>query len=354
MVQPQEPPGTGEPVTPPPARRRRRLRPGIHTLTAGVYHADPCSKPSLSASIAKVLCDESPAHAWQRHPRLNPAYQREETSTFDVGSAAHAMLLEDNDPCVGVAAKDWRTKDAREQRDAIRQMGRIPLLMDQYERVIELAAHARTALRELDMWPTPLTGGKPEQTIIWREGTGRDAVVCRGLIDWLRDDLVVFDDLKTTTRGANPLRWAERRIWELGLDVQGAFYQRGLKAITGETVEPRFVVIDRTCRCCSASPAAPAPARRMERDEAREGPRRRQAVRGHRHRERPRPKHYADDFAVRRADLTPRSGPSATPKRSRPPTSRLPGDRRRLHEPRVGRRRRHARLAGGGAQRIGR
>jgi hypothetical protein len=174
MVQPQEPPGTGEPVTPPPARRRRRLRPGIHTLTAGVYHADPCSKPSLSASIAKVLCDESPAHAWQRHPRLNPAYQREETSTFDVGSAAHAMLLEDNDPCVGVAAKDWRTKDAREQRDAIRQMGRIPLLMDQYERVIELAAHARTALRELDMWPTPLTGGKPEQTIIWREGTGRD------------------------------------------------------------------------------------------------------------------------------------------------------------------------------------
>jgi hypothetical protein len=84
------------------------------------------------------------------------------------------------------------------------------------------------------MWPLPLTGGKAEQTIVWREGKGRDSVMCRGLVDWLRDDLVAFDDLKTTTRGAHPLRWSERRVWDLGLDVQGAFYQRGLKAITGE------------------------------------------------------------------------------------------------------------------------
>jgi hypothetical protein len=33
-------------------------------------------------------------------------------------------------------------------------------------------------------------------------------------------------------------------MWDLGFDVQAAFYQRGLKAITGETVEPRFVIIE--------------------------------------------------------------------------------------------------------------
>jgi hypothetical protein len=221
------------------------LRPGIHAgLTPSQYHSDPCQKPSLSASIAKVLCDESPAHAWQRHPRLNPDFERVESSTFDVGTAAHAMLLEGVDVCLPVDATDWRTKDARAKRDEIRNMGRIPLLQEQWERVGALYEHTTTELAKLDMWPIPLTGGKPEQTIVWREGTGRDSVSCRGLVDWLRDDLVAFDDLKTTTRGANPLTWSERRVWDLGLDVQAAFYQRGLKAITGQEIEPRFVVIE--------------------------------------------------------------------------------------------------------------
>ena len=40
------------------------LEPGIHNLSAEVYHADPCVKPSLSSSIANVLLQQSPLHAW--------------------------------------------------------------------------------------------------------------------------------------------------------------------------------------------------------------------------------------------------------------------------------------------------
>jgi len=39
---------------------------GIFEYTADVYHADPCPKPSLSASIAHILCSQSPAHARAR------------------------------------------------------------------------------------------------------------------------------------------------------------------------------------------------------------------------------------------------------------------------------------------------
>lgn len=221
---------------------RRGLTPGIHPdINATAYHADPCEAPSLTASIIKVLCDKSPLHAWWAHPQLNPDFEREESATFDLGTAAHAMLLEGSDVCMPVDAADWRTKAAREQRDEIRKWGRIPLLTEQWMRVTELVEVVR---RELDTGfvPVPLTDGKPEQTLVWKE----PGVVCRGRLDWLRDDLAVFEDVKTTTRGANPLTWTQRRLWDLGLDVQAAFYQRGLRKLTGKDVEPRFVLVEST------------------------------------------------------------------------------------------------------------
>ena len=34
------------------------------------YHKDPSPTPSLSSSIAKLLVNESPYHAYRQHPRL--------------------------------------------------------------------------------------------------------------------------------------------------------------------------------------------------------------------------------------------------------------------------------------------
>src|ERR1700677_1036911 len=96
------------------------LEQGIFNLSAEAYHADPCPTASLSSSIAGILLDQSPSHAWLAHPRLNPNYVRESAdSRFDLGSAAHMMLLEQReDRIVRVSADDWRTKAAKEARAA--------------------------------------------------------------------------------------------------------------------------------------------------------------------------------------------------------------------------------------------
>ena len=63
-------------------------------MPAEKYHADPCMVPSLSNSVAQILLSESPRKAWFSHPKLNTAFAEKEDGKFDIGTAAHAVLLE--------------------------------------------------------------------------------------------------------------------------------------------------------------------------------------------------------------------------------------------------------------------
>src|SRR3990167_5327922 len=110
------------------------LEAGVHDVPAEQYHADPCPAPSLSCSIAELFITACPALARFNHPRLNPGYQPEHEEKFDLGSAAHAMTLNDDRAFEIIDAADWRTKEAKAQRDAARAAGKIPLLTAQYER----------------------------------------------------------------------------------------------------------------------------------------------------------------------------------------------------------------------------
>lgn len=217
------------------------LAPGIHPgIPAEDYHADPCDKPSLSASIAHVLTAASPLHAWTAHPRLNPLYTREEKKHYDTGSAAHSWLLEGSDIVVPVEAPDWRTKDAKQARDDARVAGKVPLLSKDHAKVVAMvsAVHEQLANHHAD--PPLFTDGKPEQTLVWEEPGG---VVCRARVDWLRDDRHAVDDLKTTSRSASPEAYA-RRLFDQGVDVQAEFYCRGVERLTGVRPEFRLVVVE--------------------------------------------------------------------------------------------------------------
>lgn len=212
------------------------------TLTATDYHADPCDVPSLSASIAHLVCTRSPAHAWTAHPRLNPNYVRETKDAFDLGTAAHALFLEGDAGVEVVDAADWRTKEAREARDAARADGKVPLLAKDSARVTEMVAAIHRQLEDHGARPAPFTDGKPEQTLVWQEGD----VYCRARLDWLRDDFATIDDLKTTGKSASPEAYS-RALFSVGGDIQAAFYLRGLEAVTGKTgAEFRWVVIETT------------------------------------------------------------------------------------------------------------
>jgi hypothetical protein len=220
------------------------VKPGIYTIPADEYHADPTPEPSLSASIAKLLAEKTPMHAWAQHPRLNPGFERIEEEKFDVGNFAHQLILEGEDNIVVVDADSWRTKAAQEEREGARAEGRIALLAKDYARVT-VATHAIRAqiAARLDE-PRLFSDGKPEQTLVWRESTAYGPIWCRARVDWLHDDFSALDDLKTTAASANPVIWSNKTLWQIGGDVQAAFYRRGVKELTGKEPVFRFVVAE--------------------------------------------------------------------------------------------------------------
>lgn len=214
------------------------LKAGIHEIDAAAYHADPCPRPSLSRTVAHLICSRSPLHAWTAHPRLNKNYQSTESEAFDIGTCAHALLLEGEAGVVIIEADDWRTKDAKDARDQARFAGLQPLLAKQWNAVQAMVDSAREQVAGLEVMPSPFADGKHEQTLVWEDSYG---VYCRARIDWLRDDYSCIDDYKTTSRTANPEAWS-RSLFSMGYDVQAAFYRRGLARLTGHVAEFRFVI----------------------------------------------------------------------------------------------------------------
>lgn len=215
------------------------IGPGIHTIPAAEYHSDPCSQPSLSASIANIILNASPAHARSAHPRLNPNFVRKEESKYDTGTVAHALLLQGEDVAVVCDYDNWKTHASQDERDAARAAGQVPLLAKDWSKVREMVHAVQEQLADHHARPHLFFAGKPEQAMVWEE----DGVTCRALIDWLHDDFSACDDLKSTARSANPEAWS-RTMWSTGGPTQAAFYIRGVKALTGLEPEFRFCVVE--------------------------------------------------------------------------------------------------------------
>lgn len=205
----------------------------IKNISATEYHDDEVGAPAptLSCSIAKLLLAEPPIKAMLAHPKLNPDWEGEdETSKAqDIGTAAHAMLLEGRDAIEVCPFKDWRTNDAKAQRDAARLAGKIPLLDAQYGAVCDMVLVAQQAAQDAGF---NLATGKPEQSIVWHDGA--TWLKCRP--DWLADDHDLILDYKATA--LSQAAWL-RAIPGSGYDVQDALYRRGVEAETGK--QARFV-----------------------------------------------------------------------------------------------------------------
>jgi len=240
---PKAPKAPESPLVAAPAKPRRRItEPGIYELSEEDYHADCCPEPSLSASIAKKLVGQSPAHARHAHPRLNPGFASEEKEIFDRGTVAHALLLQGIEAAVVLDFDDWRTKDAKANRDAVRADGKIPILRKYWDAIIEMVDRCREQLAQHKEASDAFTEGKPEQTLIWREDNG---VWCRAKLDWLNDDRRKIFDYKSTGRNAGPDD-IQRIVFSDGWDVQESFYRRGVRRLTGIDPAFQFVVQEST------------------------------------------------------------------------------------------------------------
>lgn len=207
------------------------------TLLSGIpmsqYVADEFDgPPSLSSSVAHRLLTRSPLHAWTCHPRLNPDYEPSDERAFDLGTAAHGVLLEGRELFV-VDYPDYRSKHAQALRDLAKEAGQLPVLAHQALAIREMILTARLAL---DNSPD-LTGIGPlvaEQTCLWEFGGAH--LRCRP--DWVTPDHALILSYKTTQANAEPNAFL-RTLMGSGYDVQAAFELAGVKAATG--VDARYV-----------------------------------------------------------------------------------------------------------------
>jgi hypothetical protein len=208
------------------------LTAGWHELDEDTYHRDPCPLPSLSSSIANLVINKSLMHAWRAHPR-SPLFEESVLgSSADRGSAAHSLLFGGR-AIELIPAEDYRTTAARDARDVARARGRIPLLAKEAAGLERMAEPARQRFASLH-------GGAfhCEQSAIWRCASGGWR---RARIDTLSASRTLIVDYKTT-EGAVDAHSCERRIADMGLQIQAAAYVEAIEALHPELAgRVRFV-----------------------------------------------------------------------------------------------------------------
>lgn len=230
---------------------------GLHiNMPAHEYHADPCPVPALSASIAGIIWHKTPLHGWYAHSRLNPNRKRIDSAIYDVGTAAHSLILERDESKFSIIdAEDWRTKDAKQQRDDAHAAGRVPLLAKQYLEIKAMADAAHKAIGESEIAGI-LDDGTPEATLIAKDGE----TWLRGRLDFLPTDRRVIIDYKTVGRSAAPESFLRSSVFQFGYDIQAAMYLR-LNAMTGGDPNAKFAwIVQETeepylCSILGASPS---------------------------------------------------------------------------------------------------
>lgn len=213
---------------------------------------DPAPQASLSSSVAQVLLSESPLKARFSHPRLNLNFVQKHDSKYDIGTSAHAVVLEQDaskilviDPAdypskAGGIPSGWTNNAIRAARDNAYGAGKTPLLKTNYDDVRRMADAALEFIAEsaiAEFWDEE--DAKSEVTGIWQEG----GIWLRCRWDRLSIAKRFIGDYKSTTDVSPDV--FSRQIVRMGYHIQDAFYRRGAKALG--IVNPRFVFLAQSC-----------------------------------------------------------------------------------------------------------
>ncbi|RAJ70208.1 PDDEXK-like uncharacterized protein DUF3799 [Streptomyces sp. Amel2xB2] len=200
--------------------------PGVYQMTADEYHADPVPGGSLSSTGARKLLPPSCPALF----RYEQDHGRAPKKTFDLGHAAHKLVLGDGPDIEVVEGARWDTTVAKSQVAEIRARGGIPLKQHEYEQVQAMA----DALRQHPVASAlfdPARGGKPEQALFWRDP--QTGVMCRALLDWLPPHIdgrrLIIPDYKTTN-DASP-EAVQKSVASYGYNQQDAWYRMGVEAL---------------------------------------------------------------------------------------------------------------------------
>ncbi len=199
----------------------------VEGLPAVDYHADKLFGPTLSSSLAKLLWKKTPAHVFTAHPVLNPDFERVENGRFDLGTAAHHVLLEGDTGIIYVIdAPDWRKAAAKLERDAARADGLLPLLTKQADAVRAMVGVAQQYIRGTRLEWLLEPGAIVEGSMFANYKGAR----LRGRVDAMSPDRSIQLDYKTAAGADVPT--FSRGVFNLGYDIQAAMYSL-LNGLTG-------------------------------------------------------------------------------------------------------------------------
>lgn len=208
--------------------------PGVYDIPLEIYHDDPCVGPSISSSGLRTIESKSPAHYWAESPYNPDRTPPEQKDHFNLGSAAHTLILGE----LGFREKyairpaqwdSWRTAAAKEWRDEMVKSGRAVLTDSQVQAIQGIAAN-------MEKHPEIKQGilrGQIEKSLIHKdEETG---IWVRSRPDVIPTDSNVVIDLKTTADGSN--RAVMRGFVDHGYHVQLALVDLAFKRVLGREVE---------------------------------------------------------------------------------------------------------------------
>lgn len=208
------------------------------------YHrnANLLPGPSLSSSGAKKISSQSAYHYWYDSP-LNPDRPEEDGAPhFNVGKAAHDMLLMGGEwitkyhvlPEGFSSAATKKFAWAIEDRDAAIESG-IPVLRHQDAQVVVNVTKAIGANKDAI---NALSNGLPEMTLAWQDK--ETGVWLRARPDWLPNSIInglpvrVVTDLKFLAQTHCRPHGFSKALFDFGYHQSAAFYDDGIEAIYGK------------------------------------------------------------------------------------------------------------------------
>lgn len=202
--------------------------PGLYPdIPETVYHGDP---DSLSSSGVRTLVKPG-------GPAKHRAAVHQDNDDFDIGTAAHELLLGTGAGIVEVPFKTWQGNAAKEERAKARAEGKTPLLTKQLEATRAMVAAARDRPEVAELLPAD---GAAEMSAYALDPTSW--IMLRARFDYLiisADRHVTIVDYKTT-KNAAPRAFAKSAA-EYGYHVQEAHYRRVLRELGYEV--DRFVFL---------------------------------------------------------------------------------------------------------------
>lgn len=188
----------------------------------------------FTESLGFTLIDQTPEHA------LAAATQVPEppNEAMDIGTVFHACLLTGESTVLLIDAPDWRTRAARDQREAARANGQTPLLYHKWAEVKAMLTAVRRRL-EARPDPRPFVGGFAERSLHFRV----NGVDCRSTADWVSADNRRIVEVKTTGESAHPAAFS-KALWGKGYAFQAALERRAIKTEFGVDAEHEWLVCE--------------------------------------------------------------------------------------------------------------